>query len=174
MFDNTNKATIYRYKFSDNFIEELCRFSKIHQFDERNEFKEAWSNWIVVNNSIIEDEIKHLVELNYDGDIMDKMYKSARYYFRKKTIEKKEPTKRCTYVGLLKELLASMDNHIKSNIDKKDYKPSEGFSDFCKENIELLKKEIERLISYNIKDSLQIKNKIKKTYKNRYFKIINN
>jgi hypothetical protein len=174
MFDNTNKATIYRYKFSDNFIEELFRFSKIHQYDERKDFKEAWNTWRNNNNSIIEDEIKRLLELNYHGDIMDKMYKSARYYFRKKGTEKKEPTKRCAYVGLLKELLDSMDNHIKSNIDKKEYKPSEGFSDFCKENIELLKKEIERLISYNIKDSLQIKNKIKKTYKNRYFMIINN
>jgi len=172
---NINKKNnIYRYKFSDHFIEEMFRFSKIHQYDERKEFKEAWNNWIVDNNSIIEDETKRLLDLEYTGDIMDKMFKSARYYFRKKGTEKREPRKRCVYVGALKELLDAMDDHIKSNMDKRDYKPSDGFSDFCREHIDLLKNEIDRLVSYDIKDSIQIKNKIKKTYKNRYFTIINN
>ena len=101
------------------------------------------------------------------------MFKSARYYFRKKSTEKKEPSRRRNYIGLQKELLESMDNHILNNVKKDDYKPSNGFDSFCRENLDLLKSEVNKLISYNITDINEIKNKIKKTYKNRYFMIIN-
>ena len=64
------------------------------------------------------------------------MFKSARYYFRKKGTEKKAPMERRVYIGVQKDLLDAMDNHIKSAINSKDFKPSEGFDDFCKKNIE--------------------------------------
>ena len=37
---------IFRYKFSDDFIGELFKFSKIHQYDHRADFKEAWKIWL--------------------------------------------------------------------------------------------------------------------------------
>jgi hypothetical protein len=78
------------------------------------------------------------------------MFKSARYYYRKKGTEKKEPKQRCSYIGVQKELLEAMDLHI--NVSKnKEFKPSDGFEDFCKENLELLREEIKRLIDCNIK-----------------------
>ena len=166
------EISIYRYKFTDVFIEELYKFSKIHQYDHRKDFKEAWEKWVDESAETISQEVNRLTELGYDGDVVDKMFKSARYYFRKKGTEKKEPKKRCSYVGTAKELLDAMDNHLNSNINK-EFKPSNGFEDFCKENIDLLKEEVNRLICCNIKDSNEIKKKIKKTYKNRYFVIIN-
>ena len=126
-------------------IEELYKFSKIHQYDERKDFKEAWNVWIEENNEIIELETRRLINLGYDGDVLDKMFKSARYYFRKKSTEKKEPVKRRNYCGVLKELIESMDNHIKNNINSDDYKPSAGFDDFCKNNVEVLKDQIKLL-----------------------------
>ena len=36
---------IYRFKFTKDFMEELYTFSKINQYDERNDFKEAWQIW---------------------------------------------------------------------------------------------------------------------------------
>lgn len=164
---------IYRYKFSDNFIEELYKFSKIHQYDHRTEFKEAWELWIEDNSILILDESTRLSDLGYDGDILNKMFTSARYYFRKKGTVKKAPKMRCTYIGIQKQLLDAMDNHITLKLNESWYKPSLGFNDFCKENIELLQQEIELLVKYNIVDSNDIKKKIKKTYKNRYFMIIN-
>ena len=172
-FVHTKNLNIYRYKFTDEIIIEIHDFAKIHQFDERKDFKDAWNNWIIENDSLISTEVQRLIELGYEGDVIDKMYKSARYYFRKKTTEKKEPNKRRNYIGLQKELLESMDNHIKNNIKNEDYKPSIGFDNFCKENLNLLKIEINKLIHFNITDTQEIKNKIKKTYKNRYFMVIN-
>ena len=65
-----------------------------------------------------------------------------------------------------------MDNHINKNIHIENFKPSESFDDFCKNNTEILKQEVFALCKAGITDSNEIKNKIKKTYKNRYFLII--
>ena len=163
---------IYRYKFIEEFTSELYKFSKIHQYDHRKDFKEAWNIWVDDNQSLVDEEVRRLSNLGYDGDILDKMFKSARYYFRKKTTEKKEPQKRRVYIGVEKELLEAMDKHIIQNVNNKDYKPSDGFSLFCKENIEILQEEVNRLCKCGLTNHIEIKDKIKKTYKNRYFMLV--
>ena len=100
------------------------------------------------------------------------MFKSARYYFRKKSTEQKEPAKRRKYCGLSKDVLDAMDKHIASNITNDDYKPSAGFESFCMINSVLLKNESTRLIINGFNDSGEIHEKHKKTYKNRYFMFI--
>ena len=117
---------------------------------------------------LIRKEFNRLNELNYDGDIMDKMFKSARYYFRKKGTEKKEPLDRREYISLDTMFLQLMDEHISKNIQK----PSEGFIQFCDENREVLKEQVEKMVELQMSlDS--IKEKVKKTYKNRYFIFVN-
>ncbi len=165
---------IYRYKFTEEFTNEMYKFSKIHQYDHRNDFKEAWNKWIEVNEEIVRIEFNRLNDMGYNGDIFDKMFKSARYYFRKKSTEKSEPKPRRTYVGSQKELLEAMDEHIINNIKKEDYKPSIAFNEFCQENINLLQEEVSRLCKCGFTDKNDIKNKVKKTYKNRYFIISKN
>jgi len=169
--DDINK-NIYRYKFTDDFTSELFKFSKIHQYDHRKDFKEAWEIWMEDNNDIVNNEVRRVTNLGYDGDIIDKMFKSARYYFRKKSTEKKAPSERRDYVGTQKDMLDAMDSHIKSKINNDNYKPSDGFDEFCKSNLELLKEEISNLCKNGFTDSNEIKQKIKKTYKNRYFLFI--
>ena len=163
---------IYRYKFTDEFTSELFKFSKIHQYDHRHDFKEAWTQWLEDNDNIVKSEINRLTDLGYDGDILDKMFKSARYYFRKKSTEKKAPTKRRDYTGVQRDTISAMDEHIKSGINSENYKPSDGFDEFCKSNIEILKEEVNNLYKNGITNSEEIKQKIKKTYKNRYFLVI--
>jgi hypothetical protein len=166
--DNNIDIGIYRYKFSNKFTEELFKFAKTHQYDHRKDFKDSWKNWMDDNNDLVDEEVRRLYNLGYNGDVIDKMYKSSRYYFRKKSTEKKEPSKRRVYVGNHKELLETMDEHIKSNISK-DFKPSLGFDDYCKKNFDILKEEVNLLYKSGYTDSNEIKLKIKKTYKNRYF-----
>ena len=163
---------IYRYKFTNEFTNELFKFSKVHQYDHRKDFKEAWEVWMDDNENIVDEEVRRLTNLGYDGDIIDKMFKSARYYFRKKSTEKKAPAKRRIYVGSQKDLLEAMDDHIKSNISSREFKPSDGFDEFCKKNIDILKEQVNMLCQSGLTDSNEIKTKIKKTYKNRYFLII--
>ena len=172
--NDTINVSIYRYKFTDDFTNEMYKFSKVHQYDHRKDFKEAWNVWVEENNGIVTDEIKRLTEMGYDGDILDKMFKSARYYFRKKSTEKSEPQARRTYIGTQKDLLEAMDEHIMINIVKPDYKPSVAFNEFCQENIKLLQEEVNRLCKSGLTDKNEIKSKVKKTYKNRYFIISKN
>ena len=167
-----NKINIYRYKFTDDFTSELFKFSKIHQYDHRTDFKEAWEIWMEDNDDIVSNEVRRLTNIGYDGDIIDKMFKSARYYFRKKSTEKKAPLERRDYIGTQKDLLDAMDSHIKSKINDPNYKPSDGFDEFCKSNLDLLKNEISNLCKNGFTDSNEIKRKIKKSYKNRYFLFI--
>ena len=160
---------IYRYKFTDVFMQELYIFSKVHQYDHRKVFKEAWEVWIEENDNIVTSEVKRLTELGYDGNIIEKMFKSARYYFRKKSTEKKETSERRIYIGVEKNLLESMDKHIISGIIQENYKPSDGFDDFCKNHIDLLKDQVHLLCKNGLVNAEEIKKKMKKTYKNRYF-----
>jgi uncharacterized protein YqgQ len=168
--NNESSKNIFRYKFEVGFVEKLNEFSKIHQYDHRKDFKEAWNIWIEDNEEIVNKEIKRLIELDYKSDVLDKMFKSARYYFRKKSTEKKDPKKRRSYVGIQAELLAVMDLHISNNKNK----PSTGFENFCKENVDMLKIEVTNLYKSGIVDAAEIRDKIKKTYKNRYFMILHN
>jgi hypothetical protein len=170
--DNNININIYRYKFLDDFTNEMYKFSKIHQYDHRKDFKEAWEIWLENNDEIVSGEVRRLTNLGYDGDILDKMFKSARYYFRKKSTEKKAPQKRRAYQSVQKDLLEAMDEHIKTHINEADFKPSEGFDGFCKENLDLLKEEVNILCKNGFTNSEEIKQKIKKTYKNRYFILI--
>ena len=70
-------------------------------------------------------------------------------------------------------ILSSMDKHITENIKSENYTPAEGYSEFCKNNVELLRTEITRLINNGINGD-DISSKIKKTYKNRYYIISRN
>ena len=165
-------AQIFRFKFTEQFMVDLNKFAKIHQYDDRKDFKEAWKTWIDENDDIIQEEVDRLNSLGYDGDILDKMFKSARYYFRKKSPIKAEPKTRRQYISVNHALLDAMDVHIKSTIRGESYQPKSGFVSFCHDNEKLLKETIKNIINQGVNDGELIQLKLKKTYKNRYFMLI--
>ena len=167
-----NKYAIFRFKFTEDFMKELFKFSKIHQYDERKDFKEAWNIWIDENSELVDSEMQRLIMLRYEGDVINKMFKSARYYFRKKSVVRIEPKQRRPYITVNPELLEAMDNHVKDNIGKDGYQPKTGFVSFCKENETVLKQTITKIFEQGIKNTEIIQDKLKKTYKNRYFILI--
>ena len=166
-----DQAPIYRFKFTDEIMQELTKFAKIHQYDDRANYKEAWTEWLDENEEMVRCEVNRLTGLNYEGDIIDKMYKSARYYFRKKSTSKADPKQRRDYITMDKKLLEAMDDHVNRYCRTEDHKPSEGFEEFCKNSTDVLKAEIERLLKEGISDHKQITAKFKKTYKNRYYQL---
>ena len=171
--DNELPIVIYRFKFTEEFMVYLYNFSKIHQYDDRKDFKEAWNVWTEENDDIIDGEMRRLLTLGYEGDVLDKMFKSARYYFRKKSTERTDPKQRRQYISVTKDLLDAMDRHIENNIYDENYQPKTGFITFCKDNETLLKDTISSIFEQGIKESELIEDKIKKTYKNRYFMLTN-
>jgi hypothetical protein len=173
---DTNTISIYRYKFSSDIMDIITEFSKIHQFDERKIYKESWGVWLEDNIDVIDDEINRLRRLGYEGDIVDKMFKAGRYYFRKKNsnsnlIENKKNKQqmRRSYIIMEHNVLDAMDAHINSSMKNKDFSPASGYINFCTSHISLLQNEIGRLCSETTINSTDLADKIKKTYKNRYF-----
>ena len=162
---------IYRYKFSTDFMKILLQFAKIHQYDDRHTFKEAWKIWIEENSDDVESEIRTLNTTGYTGDIIDKMYKSARYYFRKKDTSAKEAKKRRVYISLNKEFLNVMNMHVqKFCVDEKNT-PAEGYEEFCQTHKAELSDEVTHIFKAGIIDAKDISAKLKKTYKNKYFQL---
>jgi hypothetical protein len=162
------EVPIFRFNFSEEFNKELGYFAKLHKHEDRIDFKENWQEWVNDNNHIINEERKKLINLGYEGDIEDKMYKSVRYYFRKKPL-RHEPIERCIRVVVSKDLLRQMDEHIKNNNFNENYTPQVAYEEFCNEYSELINNEIQQL---NMDDNNLIQNKIKKTYKNRFYLIV--
>jgi len=106
---------------------------------------------------LVEIEMRQLIQTGYKGDIIDKMFKSARYYFRKKdkrenvqnvqNVQKREYCKRIDA-----SLLATIDRHIVEYIS---LKPSESFA-----------------LLFTTMDGFEekyVKDRIKKTFQNRHY-----
>ena len=202
--NSVKEKRIYRFKFNPEIIDLLNYFAKLHQYDNRKDFKDAWKKWYESNRDILERETRRVIMLGYTGDVEDKMYKATRYYFKKKlgigsetsslvttvasnddksdetnvsvSVSKtpsKTPSKRRQYVTLSHDIIDAMDTHIKTNMKNENYKPALGFDDFCKNNMVIVATEKLTLENnHNLKKDY-ISSKIKKTYKNRYYLIVN-
>ncbi len=161
----STESQIFRFKFSDEFIGQLTPFAKLHQHSDRNTYKEEWKRWVENNDEIILNETNRLIELGYNGNITDKMYKSGRYYFRNK--KEQQPRKRRQYVSIEHEVIEIMDTHINNNLDTK---PSVSYGHFSESYSTQLDEEMTRLLDEGLTRDT-IKDKFKKTFKNRYFLI---
>ena len=211
----------YRHEFSKEFMAELSRFSKVHQYDDRQTYKSEWQKWTSQDEiaEAMEVERRRLQENGYTGDIDDKMFKAGRYYFRKKTstvdvadqtittvtttddnnIATDPPSpaataQRRTYITMSKNCIRLMDEHIQRAAASAPatatpaavFKPSVCYDDFYQTQMATaaMTTEIGNIIekyektpgamSNQTADELteEIMDKIKKTYKNRYYKYI--
>jgi hypothetical protein len=163
---------IYRFKFCNEIMDLITEFSKVHQFDDRKIYKEKWELWLEENSDAVDEEITRLNRLGYEGNIIEKMFKAGRYYFRKKiNNEEKKQKPRRSYIAMGSDVLGSMDIHIRASMKNDDFSPASSYVDFCTSHIPLLQAEINRLCYENTIVSSELIEKIKKTYKNRYFMI---
>ena len=174
----SNSVSVYRYKLNDEIMELITKFAKIHQYDDRKSYKESWKLWVEKNSETLNREKNRLKDIGYKGSVEDKMFKSGRYYFRKKPVETKEKQKekqeRRNYISMDHTILDAMDEHISNSMKNDNFSPASGYNNFCKENFNLLKDEICRICENNEITTEDITSKIKKTYKNRYFLISKN
>jgi hypothetical protein len=166
---------IFRYKLSDEIMSNITQFAKIHQLDDRHTYKEAWIRWLDQEQDNVEREVLRLQQLNYNGDVIDKMFKAGRYYFREKGAIQQETkpnadkkNQRREYIVMDQAIIQIMDTHLRGLIANKDFKPALAYKLFCDTNGPILRKEQERLAAQNITVE-KITVKFKKTYKNRYF-----
>tara|TARA_B100000795_G_scaffold30125_1_gene19851 strand:- start:505 stop:987 length:483 start_codon:yes stop_codon:yes gene_type:complete len=153
---------IYRFKLSEEFLAILIEFSTIHQYDKPIDFKEAFGEFEEKQSELIAKESILLEKSGYKGNVINKIYKSARYYFKNK--EETVIKARRVYIKQDKNFINMVDRHLENIYN---LKPSEAFDDFKTNYEEQINSEYGRLSEFLEKDRIQ--NKIKKTYKNRYY-----
>jgi hypothetical protein len=162
--------TTFRHNFSKPFVQVLIGFSKDHESDDRKVFKAQWDLWIrrADIQPMINDEIKLLHDSGFEGDALDKMFKSCRYYFRTKSTNEKDDDKkeRKPYVALSKCVLQHMDEHIKTYLGER---PEDAYNNYCNQFTQKIKDEIQSLSSETEDSVDDIYKKYKKTYKNRFY-----
>jgi hypothetical protein len=163
------KPTIqtFRHDFGEKFMEELKQFAIIHKYDDRKVFKQAWTDWTERKSVQIAQEVEQLKNSGYKGDVLDKMFKSARYYFRKK-VENVEETPRKKYISLSPLFLEQIDIYISERLSSSSVgsSPADLYCDFCQNKKELIFEQIQELIDLT---SEEICIKLKKTFKNRFY-----
>ena len=180
---------VLRFEFSDALTDHLTAFAKLHQYDDRKTYKEAWAEWMANAEiaTLFNADAARLKCLGYAGDVEDKLYKSGRYYFREKKVKANANAnanansvcknnanveKSRKYIMLSRELLSAMDDHIERGLRQEDaYTPAKGFVAFCQLNIDSYQSETARL-SELMYTGDEVNNKLKKTYKNRYFILV--
>ena len=175
MDKSTDSIPVLRFNFTPTFMTQLSSFSKIHEFDSRDDFKNAWKLWTEDNKTLIQDETIRLQQSGFTGNVHDKMFKSVRYYFRQKSTVPASQPPRKIYESMHKPILSAIDTQIKSIINDPSVSPADGFDSFCTEQMNLIIEAIR--ISYPTTQPISrdmiisYTNRLKKTYKNRFYNI---
>ena len=123
------------FNFTEQMTDELAIFADTHKNDDRKTFKSAWLEWLNTDaiSSMVETEIQTQTQKGFTGDVIDKMFTSVRYYFRKKLFKAKpEKHERKQYISLCPIFLAEIDKHALSIIKENSVKTD---SDKCLANI---------------------------------------
>lgn len=167
--------SVFRYKFSPEFLILLKQFTQEHYTEEPLLYKLSWNNWIKINKEMYLKESLRLKNLGYKGDIEMKMYKSTRYYYKNKV--NLEPTKkkdkRKDYIKLNKKFLNLIINHLKSIDNVVDKHPKKLYEMFINDDKyqSYISIERRRLFEEGL-DHIEITKKMKKTYKNKLYNFI--
>ena len=161
--------TIFRFKLDDNINNEICSFARLHRFDDRVSYKEAWKDWLDSNSELVERETRRLMDAGYTGDVPDKLFKSGRYYYRTRPQVSQEPVQRRKYTRVSSAFTSAVDEHITMHGDNPDISPSVGFENFCKTYATEIASEVQNLASFGVSNADDVSDKLKKCYKNRFF-----
>ena len=106
----------YRFKFTQEFDSALAEFSEPFKYNnDRKEFKDAFQRWASQHEESVSKETARLKDLKYEGDILNKMFVSARYYYRKRTSTTSNPRKRRCYKAVGSSLIQAIDNRDRNN-----------------------------------------------------------
>jgi hypothetical protein len=164
----------FRFQLGDNILSSLRPFAARHADLRSTEFTIQWEWWCKTNEVLIEAETVRLRKMGYDNDVLTKLYRAARYYFKNcpPRLEPRRRINRCVYMTLAPQVLQAIDAHLRTFVSPDSAKPAALYAHFLATNtalVPLLATEIERMRMQGGFDDAKALAKIKKTYKNRYF-----
>jgi hypothetical protein len=178
-----------RHTFGKELYTALNQFAQEHKNDDRKTYKALWQKWTESDN--IKEWIVAEMAKQPGKDVLDKMYKSSWYYYRKRGDEKEEivdKIPRKQYDAFDQQILKTIDEHIRNQIKTtmvinekseliSNISPAESFEKFCEDERELLLEEIRASYGEDedspvtTDEANQVVEKFKKAYKNKFYKI---
>ena len=187
-----------KYIFSEEFSKALHEFSKEHYKEHLKVFRGSWTAWIdrIEIRQQIQIEIEKMRANHFtetEEELMQKIYTSARFYYRKKEKRGKRKTQTQTqenknqkqYIGFSRSFIQMMDNEINEQIIKSaelnamiKINQKEAFKKFTMNHISEINMELGQLKrKYDTQEeefiAREIAYKIKKAYQNRFYSICN-
>ena len=184
---------VFRYKFNDDVTAVLSKFANDNESLPKKEYKEQWKNWLNSNEEFVRNERERLTSQGYNNiDVTTKMFRTTKYYLRKNMeksdTDNNEPStnddqfrKKIFFVS--KDLLKTMEEHISKAISE-NISPSKSFQSFADNYKSDIENEIENITTKHTSDTENTENieqikstineKIKKTYKNKYYNVTKN
>lgn len=177
----------YRFDFTEKVKLMLADFANINKNATRKEFTEAWSKWLSHETikSFLDSERVRMESEGFEGDVLDKMFKSARYYHKKRD-NNINPSERSN-TGIKnknrfsREFLIEMDEYIQiqlmdiKNVVNKNGKimntlsQSVAYNSYCNSNKEQIMSEFMLIKNKRGELTMDMVEKLKKTYKNRFY-----
>jgi hypothetical protein len=81
-----NEYKKYRFDFTKDVAGLMYSFTKEHRDETAKNFRANWNEWINREEikRILTTECELLLNQGFKVDAWDKMYKSARYYYKKR------------------------------------------------------------------------------------------
>lgn len=182
-------AKLFRFKFSEEMSELLLSFSQQHKFCNKDDFKDQWEMWTSEHVDAIYREKERLETMGYDGNIVEKMFKSVKYYYCKRNEkyknvdgDKGSKDKKKKYIKKNNEFITIIDDFIDTHMEQRKeeggmviktckIKPSHFWNLFYNEYGTELTCEVERIQneSENRLSNNEAMAKIRKLFNNRYF-----
>tara|TARA_B100001094_G_scaffold127562_1_gene123526 strand:- start:8796 stop:9332 length:537 start_codon:yes stop_codon:yes gene_type:complete len=164
--------TTYRFKFNKELLDSIREFSKLHSNDNCDDFLDAFHLWKRVNNEIISLEEKRILDLGFNGNIEEKIYKSARYYFKNKknTTYKLNKQLKTNYIPRNPVFFKMMETYINKNPIKASLLYKEFINETDTNILSEINTEIVRLKTFELNQT-ECLQKIKKMFNNAYYKI---
>ena len=164
--------TTYRFKFNKELLDSIREFSKLHSNDNCDDFLDAFHLWKRVNNEIISLEEKRILDLGFNGNIEEKIYKSARYYFKNKknTTYKLNKQLKTNYIPRNPVFFKMMETYINKNPIKASLSYKEFINETDTNILSEINTEIVRLKTFELNQT-ECLQKIKKMFNNAYYKI---
>ncbi len=127
----------FHYNPSDECMCRIAEFSALHREAKSKEFKAAWKLWIQLPEiaALLNAESTRLAESGYQGEIQEKLYFSARYYYRKKSLSAKTPPtktkERKPNEATDTNILEQMNRHILCQIQTNNrIRPAEAYENY--------------------------------------------
>ena len=176
----------FRFDFSQNVKLMLADFANMNKGLSRKEFTEAWLKWVghTTIKTLLTSETNQMESDGFEGDVLDLMFKSVRYYHRKRQPEKNKSTTISSgkhQNRFSREFLKQMDDYILIQIDDlknvdtvhgkeiNTLSQSVAYTQYCEVNQNNILSEFRLIKQQRGKLSDMMADKLKKTYKNRFY-----